>query len=130
VLVVVGAALLAILISGRDDTPRISGAPKDAVATVTQFETALSGRDWAGICDRLYTKRARAAAGGARCATTLAQSAGGLRAPQVRIVAVTVRGQAASVTVAASVNGRAAVTDTIHLVREGGRFRIESAGGD
>ncbi len=129
-LLVVGAAVLAILISGRDDTPQISGAPSDVVATVTQFETALAGRDWAGICDRLYTKKARAAAGGARCATTLAQSAGGLRAPRVRIVAVTVRGQAASVTVAASVNGRPPVTDKIQLIREGGRFRIASAGGD
>jgi hypothetical protein len=129
-LLVVAAALLAILISDRSDTPAISGAPKDVVATVTQFETALAGRDWATICNTLYTSEARASAGGAHCPATLAQSAGGLRQPRVRIVAVVVRGQAASVKVAASVNGRPAVTDTIQLVRERGRFRIASAGGD
>ena len=129
-LLVVAAALLAILISGGNDTPSISGAPKDAVATVTAFESALAGRDWGTICNTLYTSEARKAAGGARCTTTLAQSAGGLRQPRVRIVAVVVRGQAASVKVAASVDGKAAVTDTIQLVRERGRFRIASAGGD
>jgi hypothetical protein len=129
-LAVVGIALLVSKLSGTEDTPPITGAPKDVVATVMQFETALAGRDWAGICDRLYTKEARAAAGGARCATTLAQSAGGLREPKVTIVSVTVKGQAATVVVSASVNGKAPVTDSIQLLREGGRFRISSAGGD
>ena len=132
--VALGVLVLAVIVvvvarvSGRQDTPPVSGAAKDVVATVMQFETALADRDWAGICTRLYAGRARAAAGGARCATTLAQSAGGLRDPRVRIISVVVRGQAASVTVSASVNGRPPVTDAIQLVREGGHFRIVSAG--
>jgi hypothetical protein len=130
VLAVVVIALVVSKLSGSQSAPPISGAPKDVVATVMQFETALAGRDWAGICNRLYTKRARASAGGARCVTTLAQSAGGLREPKVTIVSVTVKGQAATVVVSASVNGNAPVTDSIQLVREGGRFRIASAGGD
>jgi hypothetical protein len=128
VLVVALIAVIVARVSGRQDTPPVSGAAKDVVATVMQFETALANRDWAGICTRLYSTRARAAAGGARCATTLAGSAGGLRDPRVRIISVVVRGQAATVTVSASVNGRAPVTDAIQLVREGGRFRIVSAG--
>jgi hypothetical protein len=128
VLVVALLALLVSRLSGSADTPQVSGAAKDVVSTVMQFRAALAGRDWAGICDRLYTSKARAAAGGSRCATTLAQSAGGLRDPRVRIVSVVVRGQGATVTVAASVNGRPPVTDAIQLVREGGRFRIASAG--
>jgi hypothetical protein len=127
-LVVAVIAVVVARLSGRQDTPQVSGAAKDVVATVMQFETALANRDWAGICTRLYSNQARAAAGGARCATTLAQSAGGLRDPRVRIISVVVRGQAATVTVSASVNGRAPVTDAIQLVREGGRFRIVSAG--
>ena len=124
-------ALIAVIVarvSGRQDAPPVSGAAKDVVATVMQFETALANRDWAGICARLYSSSARAAAGGARCASTLAQSAGGLRDPRVKIVSVVVRGQAATVTVSASVNGKPPVTDAIQLVREGGRFRIMSAG--
>jgi hypothetical protein len=127
---VLAIALVVSRLSGSQGTPPITGAPKDAVATVTEFETALAGRDWAGICNRLYTKRARAAAGGAGCVTTLAQSAGGLREPKVTIVSVTVKGQAATVVVSAAVNGKAPVQDSIQLVREGGRFRIASAGGD
>jgi hypothetical protein len=121
-------ALVAALLSGGDDTPEVSGVPKQAVATVMQFETALANRDWPGICNRLYTSDARKAAGGARCPTTLAQSAGGLRSPRVRIVSVTVRGQSASVVVAASVNGKPPVTDKIQLEPQGGQLRIASAG--
>jgi hypothetical protein len=128
VLIVALIAVIAARVSGRQETPRVSGAAKDVVATVMQFETALANRDWATICTRLYSSRARAAAGGARCPATLAQSAGGLREPRVKILSVVVRGQAATVTVSASVNGKPAVTDAIQLVREGGRFRIVSAG--
>lgn len=130
-LAVVAVAVIALLVaklSGREDPPAVSGAAKDVVATVMQFQTAISNRDWAGICARLYSSRARADAGGARCPSNLAQSAGALRSPRVRIVSVVVRGQAATVTVAASVNGKPPVTDAIELVREGGRYRIASAG--
>jgi hypothetical protein len=130
-LAVLAVGLIALFVSrlsGRQDTPQVTGAAKDVVSTVMQFQAALAGRDWATICNRLYTSKARAAAGGSRCPTTLAQSAGGLRDPRVRIVSIIVRGQAATVTVAASVNGKPPVTDVIQLVREGGRYRIASAG--
>jgi hypothetical protein len=130
VVAVVAIALLVSRLSGSQGARQITGAPRDVVATVMQFEAALANRDWATICNSLYTKEARAAAGGARCAATLAQSAGGLREPRVTIVSLTVKGQAATVTVAASVNGKRPVTDSIQLAREGGRFRIASAGGD
>jgi hypothetical protein len=130
-LAVVAVAVAAVLdarISGSQDTPSVSGAAKEVVTTVRQFESALAGRDWAGICNRLYTRKARAAAGGAHCPMNLAQSAGGLRDPRVKILSVVVRGQAATVTVAASVNGKPSVTDAIQLVREDGTYRIASAG--
>ncbi|MEA2185257.1 MAG: hypothetical protein QOK16_268, partial [Solirubrobacteraceae bacterium] len=47
-----------------------------------------------------------------------------------RIISVTIGRQGATVQVAASVNGRPPITDTITLAREGGRFKIASAGGD
>jgi hypothetical protein len=128
VVIVALIAVIAARVAGREEARPVSGAAKDVVATVMQFQTALANRDWAGICTRLYSSRARAAAGGARCTTTLANSAGALRDPRVKIVSVVVRGEAATVTVIASVNGRPPVTDAIQLVREGGMFRIVSAG--
>jgi hypothetical protein len=128
VVAVAAAAVLVATLSGSQDTPSVSGAAKDVVTTVRQFESALAGRDWAGICNRLYTSKARTAAGGARCPMNLAQSAGGLRDPRVKIVSVVVRGQAATVTVTASVNGKPSVTDAIQLQREHGQYRIASAG--
>jgi hypothetical protein len=128
VLAVVGIALVVARLSGSNDAPQVTGAAKDVVNTVMQFQSALAGRDWATICNSLYTSKARAAAGGAKCAATLAQSAGGLREPRVKIISVIVRGQAATVTVSASVNGKPPVTDAIQLVRERGRFRVASAG--
>src|SRR3954467_8656537 len=97
VVAVAAAAVVVAILSGRQDTPAVSGAAEDVVTTVRQFESALAGRDWAGICNPLYTSKARAAAGGAHCASALAQSAGGLRDPRVRIVSVVVRGPAATV---------------------------------
>jgi hypothetical protein len=130
-LAVVAVAAVAVLVarlSGSQDAPSVSGAAKDVVITVRQFESALAGRDWVGICNRLYTSKARAAAGGAHCPAALAQSAGGLRDPRVKILSVVVRGPAATVTVAASVNGKSPVTDAIQLQRENGQYRIASAG--
>jgi hypothetical protein len=128
VLAVLLVAFLVARLSGSEDTPEVSGAAKDVVATVMQFQSALAGREWDTICNELYTSKARAAAGGAKCSATLAQSAGGLREPRVKIISVVVRGEAATVTVAASVNGKPPVTDAIQLVRERGRFRVASAG--
>jgi hypothetical protein len=128
VLAVAVIVVLVARISGGEDTPPVKGAARDVVETVKQFETALAGRDWRSICNRLYSSDARKAAGGDGCPTTLAQSAGGLREPRVQIISVVVRGQQATVTVAASLNGKSPVRDAIQLVREGGRFRISSAG--
>jgi hypothetical protein len=128
VLAVAVIALIVARLSGTRETPQVTGAAKDVVNTVMRFQSALANRDWATICNSLYTSKARAAAGGAKCASTLAQSAGGLREPRVKILSVVVRGQAATVTVSASVNGKPPVTDAIQLVREGGHFRVASAG--
>jgi hypothetical protein len=128
VVAVAVAAIVVAILSGRQDTPSVSGAAKEVVTTVRQFESALAGRDWAGICNRLYPRGARDAAGGSHCPSSLAQSAGGLRDPRVRILSVVVRGQAATVTVAASVNGKPPVRDAIQLQREDGQYRIASAG--
>jgi hypothetical protein len=125
---VIVIALVTAARDGRDDPPAISGTPKEAVDVVEAFRKALAARDFATICDELYTVEAREAAGGDDCQSVLAQETAKLRDPQVRIVGLTVTREGADVNVQASVNGKRPVADVIRLVRQRGRFRIQSAG--
>jgi hypothetical protein len=114
---------------GEGEAPRpVSGASKQVADTILQFERALKNGDFATICGNLFTVEAREAAGGDRCPSVLQETAGGLRSPDVRIVAITVRGNTATATVRATVTGSPPVTDVIRLLRQNGRYKIVSAG--
>lgn len=125
---VVVIAVVTALRDGGDEPPAISGTPKEAVDVVESFRKALAARDFATICDELYTVEAREGAGGDNCQSVLAQETAKLRDPQVRIVGLTVRGDVADVNVRASVNGERPVADTMRLIRQRGRFRIAFSG--
>jgi hypothetical protein len=119
----------ALIAGGGGDGPKtVAGTPKEAVETVEAFKRALAERDFATVCEELYTTEAREAAGGDDCQSVLAQETAKLRDPEVKIVGLTVRRDGAVVNVQASVSGEKSVADTITLVREKGRFRIQSAG--
>ena len=126
------AVAVALLESGGDHKrpPRVSGNPAEVVASVEAFQRDLATRDFAGICDGLFTSRARKAAGGDNCQSVLAQAAARLHRPAMRITRVFLSrdGQSAEVGVMAAVGGGRPVPDTIRLVRERGRYRIVSAG--
>jgi hypothetical protein len=128
--VVVAAGVVALVGSGGDEKPPpVSGTPAEAVAVVDALQRALATRDFATICDRLLTSRARAAAGGPNCQSVLAQAAARLRSPKVEIRSVVLsRGGKATVGVVASTTGDRPAPDVIHLVRQRGGFRIASAG--
>jgi hypothetical protein len=132
--VVAAAALIALVValveSGRDERPPVvSGTPAEAVAVVDAFQRALGSRDFATICDRLFTARARVAAGGDNCQSVLAQAATRLHTPTVEIKSVVLtRNGKATVGVVARTSGGRPTPDVIHLVRQHGRFRIASAG--
>jgi hypothetical protein len=131
VAVAAGVALAVVLIDGGDKhkPPAVSGTPAEAVAVVTAFQRALATRDFATICDSLYSKRARAAAGGDNCQSVLAQATARIRRPTVQIRSVVLsRGGAATVGVVAGTASERPAPDVIRLVRQGGRFRIASAG--
>jgi hypothetical protein len=130
VVVIAIAAAIALLTGGDDDGPQpVSGTPAEAVAVVEEFSRAIDTRDFAAVCDRLFTPRARAAAGGDNCQSVLAQAAARLRTPTVRITSVVLeRGGRATVGVTAGVAGERPVPDLIRLERRKGRFRIASVG--
>ncbi len=132
-----GAGLAAACLGGgelgddaaENQPPRAVGeATKQVAETLMQFERALADGDFATICGNLFTTEAREAAGGDRCPSVLQDTAGGLRNPDVQIASITVRGNTATAVVRATVAGGEPVTDTIRLVKQGGRYKIVSAG--
>jgi hypothetical protein len=124
------AVLVGVVTSGGHDAPPpVSGTPAEAVATVQAFSRAIATRDFAAVCDRLFTRHARAAAGGDNCQSVLAQAAVRLHTPTVRITSVVLeRGGKATVGVTAGLAGERPVPDLIHLERKKGRFQIASLG--
>jgi len=113
---------------GGEEPVGVAGTPADVVSTIERFQTALAGRDYQTICDRLYSLHAREAAGGDNCPSVLAQSASSFRDPRVTITGLAVSGDGAIVSVRASTASQRPAPDTIRLIREGGHFRIDSAG--
>ena len=130
VAVVAIAVVIAVVTGGGDGGPEpVTGTPAEAVAVVQAFTRAIDTRDFATVCDRLFTPRARAAAGGDNCQSVLAQAAARLRTPTVRIRSVVLgRGGRATVGVIAAEEGERPVPDRIHLERREGGFRIASVG--
>jgi hypothetical protein len=121
--------VLAVLAFGGDDgPPEVSGTPREAVETVEAFRQALEMRDFAKICEELYTTEAREAAGGDDCQSVLATETAKLRDPEIKIVGLTVTKDGAVVSVQAGVRGQRPVRDTIRLARQKGEFRIASRG--
>jgi hypothetical protein len=127
----IAVAVAVVLVEGGDEKkpPAVTGTPAEAVAVVTAFQRALASRDFATICDSLFSRRARAAAGGDDCQSVLAQATARIHRPSVQIRSVVLsRGGAATVGVLAGTASERPAADVIRLVRQRGRFRIASAG--
>jgi hypothetical protein len=120
--------VIAALGGDGDEPGPPTGTPKEAVDVIEAFKRAIASRDFAMVCDQLYTADAREASGGDNCQSVLRQETARLKEPRLKIVSLTVGKRGAVVTVEASQAGREPAQDTIQLVREGGRFRIASAG--
>ena len=114
---------------GADEEPQpVSGVPKEIAATVEQLERAVATRDYAEICNELFTRSARQRSGGDDCADQLGAAAEGVRSPRIDIGGIAVEGDRAEVRVLTRAQGQARVSDELRLRREGGRWRVESLG--
>jgi Putative lumazine-binding len=114
---------------GADSEPQpATGAPKQIAATVDQLGAAIAKRDFAQVCDKLFTTAARERSGGADCAEEVTTAAQGLERPTIEIRGIDVRGNRAVVKVATTAEGQARLTDTLQLRREGTRWRIDAIG--
>jgi hypothetical protein len=103
------------------------GAPKEVARVVSALEAATRRRDYATICSELFTAAARRRAGGRDCPRLLEDSGREVRRPRIEVLAIELeRGRARVRTVA---RGQPALMDTLLLVRERGRYRVEALGG-
>jgi hypothetical protein len=112
---------------GADEEPKpVTGAAKDIAATVDQLERAVARRDYATICNELFTKTARERAGGGECVSQLRSAAEDVLRPTIQIEQIGVKDDRAVVRVATTAKGQARVSDTLELRRAGDDWLIEA----
>jgi len=123
-----GAVALAGCDSGGSDADpdAIKGAPKQVAAAVAALDGATRAGRYDEVCDELFTRAARARAGGRDCAALLRSATEDVRRPQVRLLSIRVSGDNAEARVRTRSSGEGTVDETIELVRERGRYRIAS----
>lgn len=129
VVALAGALLVGVLLldgSGdSDDEPQpITGRDRQVADVVTRLERATRRRRFDVVCDDLFTRAARARAGGANCVRLLRSTAKDVRRPRIRLVSVQIEGDRAEAKVRTLAEGQAAVEETIDFQLEGGRYRI------
>jgi hypothetical protein len=123
------AAMLAPIgcsIGGDEEPKPATGVPKAIAATVEQLERAVARRDYATICDELFTDTARGRTGGEECASQTRSAAEEVLRPTIRIEEIAVKDDRATVKVTTTAEGQARVTDTIQLRQTADGWRIES----
>jgi hypothetical protein len=114
---------------GGDDEPKpVSGVPKEIVATVDALGVAVAEKDFAEVCDELFTAAARKRAGGTQCAAQLRSSTEGLRGPTIEIRGIDLKGDRATVLVATTAEGQDRVIDALDMRRQRNHWRIEALG--
>lgn len=133
--VLAATALAALLVGGcslGDDEkpkPAPTGAPRQVAGVVTRLQDAAGRGDYRAVCDDLFTAAARRRAGGSGCAGELGRRAGELADPRIDIVGLDLQTGGATVKVRTRARGEPPATDTLKLVRQRGRYLIDSLGG-
>lgn len=115
-------------LGGDEEAKPASGPAAEVAATVDRLERAVTTRDFATVCDQLFTAQARKRAGGDGCERQLRSAAEGVRRPTIEIEAIDVEGNDATVKVRTTAEGQASVTDELQLRRQGGRWLVEALG--
>jgi hypothetical protein len=114
---------------GADDEPKpVSGAAAQIAATVNRLERAVEERDFATICNQLFTAAARQRAGGDECAGQMRSAAEGVERPNIEIEGIDVKKDQATVKVQTEAEGQARVSDELELRRQDGRWLVEALG--
>jgi hypothetical protein len=123
-------ALSSCSLGGGEAAPKpIRGAPRKIAAVVAALDRATRDRDYASICNELFTRAARGRAGGRDCERLMRSTARDVRRPSVELVSIRVKKGGAEARVRTRAAGQALLEDVIVLRLERGRYRIEGLGG-
>ena len=129
VVLLVGSVLLGSF-GGSDSKPEpISGAPKEVANVVARLELVTRRKEFAVLCDELFTRSARTRAGGGDCVELLRSTAKDVRRARIRLLDVQIAGDRARAKVRTTAEGQTAVEETLELERERGRYRISALAG-
>jgi hypothetical protein len=124
---------LAVILTGclgADEEPvPAGGAARDVAAVVDRLERATAEKDFATVCDELFTAAARERAGGRECPRLTGSAAEEIARPRIEIKAIEIRPGRARVDVVTRAAGQAEVPDVLELRREQGEWRVEALGG-
>jgi hypothetical protein len=112
---------------GADEEPvPARGAAQDVARVVERLERATAERDFATICEELFTATARERAGGEDCERLTRSAAEGIARPSIEPTAFVIMGDRARVEIVTRAAGQAEVPDALALRRERGEWRVEA----
>jgi hypothetical protein len=123
------AAVLALggcSLGGDEEPEPATGAAREIGELVRQLERATAARDYAAICNDLFTEAARERAGGSDCVRLLRSGAQGVRRPRIEVRRIEIEGERATVRVRTRAEGQAEVADALDLRRAEGEWRVEA----
>jgi hypothetical protein len=119
------AATLAGCLGGDEEPRPARGAPRDIARVVERLERATADRDFATVCDELFTAAARERAGAEDCERLTRSAAAGISRPRIELKSIEVGGGRARVRITTRAAGQAEVPEVLELRREGGEWRVE-----
>ena len=129
---ILGLGLLAgagCSLGGDDEPPPARGAPKEVARAVQALDLATRRRDYATICNDLFTPAAKRRAGGRGCARLLAESGREVRRPRIQLLEIELNRRGARARVRTRAEGQRPIEDTLVLRRVGREYRIEALAG-
>jgi hypothetical protein len=122
------AAFLTGCLSADEEAEPVRGAARDIAGVVERLERATAERDFATVCDDLFTAAARERAGGEDCERLTRSAAEGVARPRIEMTAIEIRADGARVEVTTRAAGQAEVPALLELRRERGEWRVEALG--
>ena len=120
------AAFLTGCLGGDEEAVPVSGPARDVAGVVQRLERATAARDFATVCEELFTAAARERAGGDDCVPLTRSAAEGIARPSIEVKAIEIRAERARVEITTRAAGQAEVRDVLELRREQGRWRVEA----